>query len=305
MSFELDRRRFAIGAGTFVGGLALAGTAEAQLLEMKESKYNSIYVRKEGALISLMFGANKRLFTESLYDPRDAKALPVVYTRYMTAALCYPAQLRNAAEIGLGGGRTASYLDEHMHSMHITCVELDPEVIRIAKKWFGVKETPTLKLVAKDGRLYMRQSDEKFDLIMIDAYRGTFVPFHLLTKEFFQVIKSRLQPGGAVAQNIEPTTMMYDAAVATLRAVFDTVDIFDAAGNVVVVAYDGPRKTVDQLSKRADALQAKYNFKYPLPQLVAVRQASIATPKAKVLTDDFAPVEALRATEKHNRKKRF
>jgi spermidine synthase len=291
-------------AGWTIAAPALAGPDPA-LIEMRETRYNTIYVRREGSLIGMIFGVNRRYFTESLYDPADPRELPVIYTRYMTAALAYPATLTSVLEIGLGGGRTASYLNRHMPALNFTCVELDPDVISLAKRYFGVSETPTLKLVAKDGRAYLRSDKGLYDLIMIDAYRGTFVPFHLLTREFFQLVKQHLRPGGAVAQNIEPTTMLFPAALATLKSVFAHVDTYYADGNVVAVAYDGPARTDAALGARAAALQGAYKFRHPLPDLFAARQGDVATPIAKPLTDDFAPVDSLRATERNNKKRSF
>jgi spermidine synthase len=299
-----------IAAAGLAGGLsagfpeAFAQDFGAALIEKKESKYNTIYVLRENDKIGMIFGINRKLFTESLYNPADPLELPVLYTRYMTASLAYPQTLTSALEIGLGGGRTASYLNKHMGAgLDLTCVELDPEVIRLAKKYFGVTETPNFRIVAKDGRLYLRETDKQYDLIMVDAYRGTFVPFHLLTKEFFQLAKTRLKPGGVMAQNIEPSTMLFDSAIATLKAVFDQVELFEADGNVVAIAYDGPVKPTADISKNMTDLQAKYNFRHPLPDLLSERKVVSKAP-GKVLTDDFAPVEALRATERYNQKRK-
>ncbi len=308
MKQTLDRRALMFGGALAASGLPVlfARSAMAQderVIEFRESKYNSIYVMREGSLVGMIFGVNRRLFTESLYNPADPKELPVVYTRYMTAALAYPPTLTNALEIGLGGGRTASYLSRHMGAaLNLTCVELDPEVIAMAKKHFGVVETPNLKLVAKDGRSFLRETKDRYDLVMVDAYRGTFVPFHLLTKEFFTLLKSRLKPGGVAAQNIEPTTMLYDSAIATLKSVFDQVETYEADGNVVAIAYDGPVKPNADLASRSAALQAKYQFRHPVPDLLN-RRRIVSTAGAKVLTDDFAPVESLKATERHNDKR--
>ena len=310
---QTTRRGLLLGATALAGGVALwapghdraAAAPDPTLIEMRETRYNTVYVRREGDLIGMIFGVNRRYFTESLYNPADPRDLPVVYTRYMTAALAYPATLTNVLEIGLGGGRTASYVNRHMPAVGFTCVELDPDVIALAKKYFGVAETPTLKLIAKDGRAFLRTDRSQYDLIMIDAYRGTFVPFHLLTREFFELVKLHLRPGGAVAQNIEPTTMLFPAALSTLKAVFAHVDTYYADGNVVAVAYDGPARTDAALLGRAATLQGTYKFRHPLPDLFAARQSDIAAPNAKPLTDDFAPVDSLRATERNNKKRAF
>ena len=67
------------------------------------------------------------------------------------------------------------------------------------------------------------------------------MPFHLLTKEFYQIVKDHLAEGGVVAQNVEPSTMLFDSAVKTINAVFPQLDFYRADGNIVTVAYAGQR----------------------------------------------------------------
>ena len=274
--------------------------AEGKLLESRESLYNNIYVFEQGDLVIMQFGKNERFWTESVYDRSDARALPVTYTRYLTAALAYPPQVRSILEIGLGGGRTASYLNLHMPEVAIRSVELDPEVIEMAEKWFDVRESGNLSIEAADGRIYLMRSDASHDIVLVDAYRGPFVPFHMLTREFYLTAKRRLAEGGVLAQNIEPTTMLFDAAVATLASVFENVDLYPSGGNVVAVAYDGPRREQATLMARAETLQEAHGFTYPLPQLVAGRRVMTEPPDAEPLVDDFAPVEMLKSVARHN-----
>lgn len=300
MSVRLDRRAFALGLPL----LALPSLAHAQVsgqVEAVESQYSTIYVSRSGQIYSMVFGMNERLFTESQYNAANPRELPVAYTRYMTSAVAYPAQLDNVLEIGLGGGRTAAYLHLHMPNTRFTCVEIDGAVITLAKKYFGFKEDARLRAVEEDGRRFFARDRGRYDIVMIDAYRGTFVPFHLLTKEFFTIVKSRLSPGGIVAQNIEPCTMLYPAAVNTLRAVFANVELYEAQGNVVAIAYDGPEKTREQLGARASTLQRTYRFHHPLPDLMRGRQiVRRAMPGGRVLVDDFAPAEALAGVSRGN-----
>lgn len=302
MSFKIDRRMFAAGlaAGFAAPSAALAQGGDPSLLAMRESRYNTIYVRRQGDYIAMMFGVNRRLFTESLYNPRDPRELPVEYTRYMTTALAYPMRLNNILEIGLGGGRTANYIHLHMPNVNITSVELDPEVIALARQYFGVTTNQRFRIVEDDGRRYLRQSQQRYDLIMVDAYRGTFVPFHLLTREFFQTAKRRLNAGGVLAQNIEPCTMLYESAINTLKAVFANVDILNAGGNVVAIAYDGPVRGQNPLIRRARQLQEQFNFRHPIEPLLAPRRIANRIAGARVLEDDFAPVESLNAMNRHN-----
>jgi spermidine synthase len=291
-----------VGLFIFAGAGLGAAHAEQKLVEERDSTYNKIYVYKDGPIVTMTFGHNKRFYTESQYDTTDELALPVVYTRFMTVGLAYASGLDNLIEIGFGGGRTAWYLHKHLPALDITCVELDPAVVELARKYFGVRSEDRFEIAVADGRSYLLKSKQTWDVIMIDAYRGPFVPFHLLTEEFFRVVKSKLKPGGAVVQNIEPDTMMFDSALATIQKVFANVEFYYAGGNVVAVAYDGPRRTLAQLSARAAALQKEHRFVYELPVLLTERRLVTRAVKGKVLSDDFAPVESLLAIEKHNRK---
>lgn len=274
--------------------------AQGELLESRESIYNNIYVRKSGDLITMQFGKNKRYWTESMYNVTDEAELPVSYTRYMTVALAYPQSVTSILEIGLGGGRTAAYLHLHMPEVPIESVELDPEVVELARKYFNVKTNDVFTITTRDGRIHLVRDRDTHDIIMIDAYRGPFVPFHLLTKEFYITAKRRLKPGGIVAQNIEPSTMLFDAALATLYSVFDNVDLYPAGGNVVAIAYDGEPISQGALNTRAITLQGAHDFKYPLHVLLEERRIVTKSPDHEPLIDDFAPVEMLKSIERHN-----
>jgi len=296
---------FAVTAAAVLPGGAVA--AERKLIVEKESLYNNIYIYAEPPYVSLSFGHNGRLYTESIYNTKDDRDLPVVYTRYMTAGLIYPKAVKSILEIGSGGGRTAWYLHRYLPDVPVTTVELDPVVAELAQKHFGIKQEKNFKIVTRDGRLFLRETKARYDVILIDAYRGPFVPFHLLTKEFYEAVKAHLTEGGVLVQNIEPSTMLFDSATKTIQSVFANVEFYVARGNVVTVAYDGPTRTREDLESAAAARQNEFKPRYDLTKMLAQRRllsAEVGTisADAKVLTDDFAPVESLKAIEKHNRK---
>jgi len=290
--------------------LALAGKAAAQeartLIEERESVYNNIFVYRQGPYLSMTFGRNRALYTESLYNPADERELPVPYTRFMTATLAYARKIESVLEIGFGGGRTAWYLHRALPAARITSVELDPTVVELAHKYFGVRDEANFKTEAGDGRLFLFSSHERYDVILVDAYRGPFVPFHLTTREFYELVKSHLAEGGAMAENIEPTTLLFDSVAKTVDAVFPHLDLYYAQGNVVSVAYPGEAREAAELERRAAERQAAFDLRYDLRQMLRERlpygpRLVAAGPQPTVLTDDFAPVEALRAIEVHNR----
>ncbi|MGE0420978.1 MAG: spermidine synthase [Reyranellaceae bacterium] len=300
-----------IGA-TLALALEPAAPASAQQLrvlkegqiERAESEYNTIFIEKNGDQLSMAFGYRRNRYIESVLDLKDPDALAVVYTRYMTAAMMYPPQgVKSIALVGLGGGRTISYLVKSMPDVVAEVAELDGEVIRLARTYFRIEEGDRLKVHERDGRVFLAQTKSDFDVILVDAYRGPFVPFHLTTVEFYQAAKKRLRPGGVLAQNVEPTTLFFDSAYATMKAAFANVEAYPADGNVVLIGYDGPALTRDQLAERAKALQAKYKFRYDMGTLLEKRQTTVDAGKGQVLTDDFAPVEMLKTIGRHNQRK--
>lgn len=278
--------------------------AAGDLIEKIESPYNTILVYRRPPYVTLAFGHKNRNYVESRRNPADLLELSVEYTRPMIASLAYAREHKKFLMVGMGGGSISWYVHEQVPDSHVTAIELDPEIIRLAEKYYRMKPDDRLRIVESDGRVYLLRDKESYDVIFIDAYRGPFVPFHLLTREFFQLVKKRLAPGGVVAQNIEPSTMLFDKAQATMLSVFDNIDLYPAAGNVVAIAYDGPRKSQDELDKAAAALQEKFRFRYDLRETVAARQlVPPSVGDTEPLTDDFAPVNALKEIPTHNKKR--
>jgi spermidine synthase len=102
-------------------------------------------------------------------------------------------------------------------------------------------------------------------------------------------------------QNIEPSTMLFDSASATLKSVFPSVDLYDGGGNVVAIGYDGPSLRQADLLQRARTVQERYRPRYDLTTMASERRV-FERPAGKILTDDFAPVETMRAIEQKNEK---
>src|SRR5262249_12227026 len=188
--------------------------------------------------------------------------------------------------------------------LHMTAVELDPEVIRLAGQYFKVHPETNFEIANEDGRVWLTRTDRRFDILLVDAYRGPFVPFHLLTTEFYKLIAAHLKPGGVVVQNVEPTTMLFDSAVATIRQAFAHLVFLRGNGNIVILAYNGPERDEPTLAKTAAERQAAYGFRYDLGKVLERRYAPSWKVDTQPLTDDFAPVEYLKAIERHNEKQR-
>lgn len=115
--------------------------------------------------------------------------------------------------IGLGAG-TISRQYQHFfgetHKLKIDGVEIDPEVIKVGKKYFEL-EQPSLTIYQMDGREFLNRTDKKYDIIIVDAYaKQSYIPFHLATSEFLQTIKEKLKPNGMVAYNVSGAFQVTD-----------------------------------------------------------------------------------------------
>lgn len=270
-----------------------------------ETEYNDIFITKRRHELTMSFQLKGFNYTESVTNLRDPDDLPVHYTRSMTTALAYPNELKKILMIGLGGGSISTYLGRAMPEPAIDTVEIDPGVITAAKKYFGIRETDRVKYAAADGRVALKRNPQKYDLILIDAFHGGYVPFHLLTKEFYTLVKERLSPSGAAVFNVHDGTKLYVSTVKTLAAVFPSLHLYPTGeGEVAMVVTPQPAAADDVLASRAAALQQRHSFRYPLPQLVSKRIPHPSLAQAELLTDDFAPVNLYDAIGRAQRKRR-
>jgi spermidine synthase len=272
-----------------------------------ETEYNNLFIDKRGAELSLssMYKGREN-YVESIVDLKDPDTLPVPYNRTMPVALAYPPARNPSAPfrilmIGLGAGSISTYLGRAMPDAQIDVVELDPDVIAAGKKYFGLEENDKVHFVASDGRVYLTRHDDRYDLILLDAFRELGVPFHLLTKEFYTLVARHLTEGGAIASNVAANTKLYVSTLVTLRAVFPTVDVYpdwaDAKfAQAIAVATPSPRPSADTLMQRAIALQQEFHFRYPLADLVGKRVTATYSQGGELLTDDFAPADLYRVT---------
>jgi spermidine synthase len=278
------------------------------LISHTETAYNDIFVGKVQTLLKMSFQWKGWYFYESAVNLADGDDLPMLYARVVGLAAIYPQDVKRVLVLGLGGGAVPLYLARFLPDATVDSVEVDPGVIEAAKKYFGLRETERFHLIEGDGRLYLNRHSEKYDIIVLDAFSGSYIPFHMMTKEFYQLVREHLAPHGVVAINILPSVKLYDSNVRTLKLVFDNLDFFDSGNptveetNVIVFGrLDAASE--EQQRQQAAAAQQRYKFHFDLSELIAARR--IATPKVgtgEVFTDDFAPVNVYDALGRRYRR---
>jgi spermidine synthase len=266
-----------------------------------ETEYNDVFITKRDAYLTMSFQRHSQAYNESTSSLSNPDELPVAYTRTMMVGAIYPDEVRRCLMIGLGAGSMPTYLAEQMPGLVIDNVELDPGVIAASKTYFGVRESPRMHMIESDGRVFLTRTNETYDLILVDAFRGGYVPFHLLTREFYGLLKQHLSPNGVVVFNVHSGTKLSDSTLATLKAVFPMVDLYYNSGSFVPVAGTAVAMSPEILAQRAKSIQARYHFFYPMPSLLSAR---VEWPdlQAELLTDDFAPVSVYDVIKKNNEK---
>lgn len=266
-----------------------------------ETVYNDIFVTKQANLLQLSFQWKGWRFHQSEANLADPDDLPMPYSRAMSIAAIFPMEIKRVLVLGLGAGSIPLYLQRFVPDATIDAVELDPGVIEVAKKYFGLRETGTFRMITGDARMFLNRHSEPYDLIFVDAFTGSYIPFHLMTKEFYQLVRSRLSPHGVAAFNFLPVKDIFESNVRTVALAFDHIDLFDSGvrdieeANVIVIGRLDPSSDAETLQKAA-AAQQRYKFRFDVSKLVTERRMPLPKQlKGQVLTDDFAAADVLDA----------
>jgi spermidine synthase len=198
---------------------------------------------------------------------------------------------RDVAILGNAAGTTARALGRFFPATNVDGVEIDGELTELGRRYFDL-HNPRLTIFHEDARAFLRRTDRDYDVVMVDVYRQPYIPFHLTTREFFELARDRLRPGGAVVVNVghpRGQTALEKAIAATMRDVFPAV-LRDPSErtNTLVLGALGPasaRRLLGAVEKLPLDLR-------PLARAAAARLAP-ALEGGPVYTDDKAPVEWL------------
>jgi len=188
-------------------------------------------------------------------------------------------------------------------------VELDPKVVELTRERMYFNPTEKTPIATMDGRQFVKRSRETWDWLILDAFRGGFVPPHLKTKEFYEECAARLSDKGVFITNLHSGTELYYADLKTLREVFPQVVLFQTKNRGNVIAFGVKYRSPDMTDPANWPPTARLNA--PLQgrlDLAEIRAEVIPWPtprvaRAKVMTDDFSPVEFLDAIRDNNTKR--
>lgn len=276
--------------------------AEEKLLEQATSEFNTIMVTERGSIRTMYFVVDGTRYIESRWDMDHPGSLDLDYSRTMMAGFLVQPEPKRFMMMGLGGGQISNYLFERFPGLEIDAVDIDPEVVRLARKYFGVPDDPRYRTHVADGRLFIESSSAPWDLIMLDAFRGVFVPYHLKTREAYQGCLAKLTPEGVVVANLHNLTRMYPHDRETLAEVFPHCYSFvSESGNqtTFVASASATRASVYDLRENARRVASRFDFDL-LGLSARYYMRTDWDTEAAVLTDDFNPRELESAAQRHN-----
>ena len=279
------------------GWLALAGAPSgAVLLHVEKSLYRNITVFEDDGLRCMKFGrrAGGRQTCVSLSDRNH---LVFDYTRMMMAALYLNPSPQRILMVGMGGGTLPTTLQQILPAAKIDIVEIDPAVVRIARKYFGFVPGPHTEVFEEDGRVFvkrMHKQGKQYDLVLLDAFDHEYIPEHLLTREFLLEVRGLLPARGVLAANTFSTSRLYDYESATYFSAFGDFYGMKRSNRVILVRIGGLADR-DELGRNADVWEdrlARFGVgrQWLLPQ---IEVESGWPPNTRVLTDQYSPSNLL------------
>jgi spermidine synthase len=279
-----------------------------QQVHRQESLYNTIFVYQRRSIVTLRFGRRSAVPIQTQVDLDDLRRHQLEYTELSFCGLLYQSEPKRVLVLGLGGGVIPRDLRYYYPDAVIDIAEIDEAIVPVAKKYFAFAEDEKMKVHVDDGRMFIKkqlrlEESPRYDLIILDAFNGDYIPFHLMTQEFLEEVKAVLAPEGVVVANVFYDNLLFDAEWVTFLAVFEHCQVFMGkdSGNAMLVSTGpaGRPLEVKELVDRARALHEKRPFAFSLISIArCIKPALRPDSDAKVLTDDRAPVDWLRDQQK-------
>ena len=283
----------------------VAGSVPSRLLHEEESRYNYIAVREAGGERWLKLNEGNGI--HSVWHPDRILSHGIwdyfLLAPWFSANPPDPATAR-VLVIGLAAGTVSSLWSDVYGPAPITGVELDPAILAVGREWFAM-DRPNITAVAADGRQWLSRQEpsEMWDVVLVDAYRVPYIPFHLTTVEWFELVDNHLEPNGVVAVNVgrtETDLSLVEAMVTTMSAVWPYVLVLEepvpkgVLGNVLVIGMREPA-SIGVFADNIAGMPGHVSEEFRAFAATTVDQIRVERPDPglEIWTDDKAPIERI------------
>lgn len=271
-----------------VAGLAIRSVPSrvearfGKVIHEARSPFSEIRVRERGSQRALLFvDEDGQEACQSALDLANPTDLPLAYTKGMFVSLAYGDLPRRILIVGLGGGGMVRFLEEMLTETRIEAVEIDPEVVRIAREYFGIRESARVGVHTADAFDFFATEPGGYDRIYMDAFLRAPEASglnekarRLKTTEFLNQVKGKLNPGGIVTFNLIGWDERTPGDLESIGEVFPGLVQYPVpgTGNLIVVAPgDGPAASPADLVRRAGELDRELPLGFSLAEVLSWR----------------------------------
>ncbi|MDS4027874.1 MAG: fused MFS/spermidine synthase [Candidatus Contendobacter sp.] len=276
-----------------------ASATAMNIIHTEKSLYRNILVYEEDEQRCMSFTRHNQTTRQSCQFLDDSHRFVFGYTKMMMGALYLNPHPRNILIIGLGGGVLPTALSRMLPDAKIDIVEIDPAVVAVAKQFFGFDPGQNVRVFEEDGRVFVKRAgktDQRYELIMLDAFDHEYIPEHLLTREFLLEVKALLTTNGVLAANTFSSSRLYHHESTTYQSVFGLFYNLrvELKNRVILTKMDGlPSR--DTISGNAALLESKlqplgFGGDWLVPLFSTERDWD---PNARILTDQYSPSNLL------------
>ncbi|MFM2057786.1 MAG: spermidine synthase [Pseudomonadota bacterium] len=221
---------------------APATTETAETLEFFVSLHQPApFVFETDEVLSLHFDI---LAVQSLMRRSAPDVLDLDYTRTMMGCLLLAAPPQRVLMIGLGGGSMIKYCHRHLAQTALTVVEIDPQVIALRERFMVPPDDARLQVLCADGADFLRQTDQRWDIIMVDGFTYDGQPPELCSPDFYADCHAALADNGLLVVNLQAESTECPLLEARLADAFDGQLLIvpsERGANHVVFAGHAPR----------------------------------------------------------------
>lgn len=276
---------------------ALAQQGTLRQIHQERSLYRNILVTEDDIRRCMRFtvtattGQNQSC---RFYDDYDKLVFP--YGKLVLTSLLVQDNPKRILIAGLGGGTLVHTYSALFPDAEIYITEIDSAVVKVAEQYFDFKETDKIKVEVVDSRVHIKRAGlrgEKFDLVILDAFNGEYIPEHLLTREFLEEVKKLLPENGMVVANTFSSSRLYDAESVTYSDVFG--EIYNirqvGTGNRIIVGSMQPLPDRATLDARALTFKPRLErFGMDITEYTRLMDTQPDwNTNARVLTDQYSP----------------
>ncbi len=261
-----------------------------EILFRSRSARQTLIVERQAGELRLLILSDQSNEWQSRLDPADPIRLVAPYMQAMMLALLFRPEPARVHVLGLGGGRIPVFLRHLYPDLWIDCTEIDPQIPLLAARFFGFRPDARMRIVIGDGREVLASSPPgQYDIIFVDGFCGIgSAPLRLSSREFFGICRARLAPGGVIAVNVVPGGGLVPERLRTIEDAFPAGYLHQGDGTMAVFASEGPRVALEELMRRASALQERRPRGLSFPEM-ARSLGAIPEVDAEPITDGTSP----------------